>query len=203
MRKVDPVKQEEKRQEILAAAGRCFSRDGFRGASIAGICVEAGISPGHLYYYFENKEAIVAAMTNIAMGQAVSRFTALMEGPDTIAALMSVVEAAWQRYKPEHRSVLLDVMAEAGRNPAIAATLQTHSRSLHDLVAGLLRAGQGRGQVDPGLDTDMAARLVMGLVDAPKTMMTRDPDFDPQAGLAMTRTLIGRFLTPPAKAGLH
>lgn len=35
MRKVDPSKFEEERQEILSAAGRCFFRHGLRGASIA------------------------------------------------------------------------------------------------------------------------------------------------------------------------
>ncbi len=55
MRKLDPVKHEEKRREILAAAGRCFARDGFRGASISQICAEAGISSGHLYHYFASK----------------------------------------------------------------------------------------------------------------------------------------------------
>ena len=42
MRKLDPVRHEQRRREILAAAGRCFARDGFRGASISDICAEAG-----------------------------------------------------------------------------------------------------------------------------------------------------------------
>jgi TetR/AcrR family transcriptional repressor of uid operon len=41
MRKIDPVKHEEKRQEILEAAGRCFARKGFQGATISDICAEA------------------------------------------------------------------------------------------------------------------------------------------------------------------
>ena len=67
MRRVDPVKHEEKKQEILGAARRCFIRNGFRGASIADICAEAGISPGHLYHYFPSKEAIVGAMGTAAL----------------------------------------------------------------------------------------------------------------------------------------
>src|SRR5215467_9131451 len=59
MRRLDPVKHEEKRQEILAAAKACFARDGFLGISIADICQEAGISPGHLYHYFDSKDAIL------------------------------------------------------------------------------------------------------------------------------------------------
>ena len=62
MRKVDPVKHGGKRAEILAAAERCFGRSGFYRATIAQICDEAAISPGHLYHYFASKEAIIAAI---------------------------------------------------------------------------------------------------------------------------------------------
>jgi TetR/AcrR family transcriptional repressor of uid operon len=48
VRTIDPAKHEEKRAEILEAAERCFARGGFHGATIAQICAEAKISPGHL-----------------------------------------------------------------------------------------------------------------------------------------------------------
>ena len=70
MRKVDPVKHEAKRLEILQAAGRCFLRDGFRGASVSSICKEAGISAGHLYHYFDNKEAMIEAMIETELSRA-------------------------------------------------------------------------------------------------------------------------------------
>ncbi len=69
MRKVDPVKYEEKRRDILQAAMQCFVRDGFRGASISDICAAAGISPGHLYHYFPGKEAIIGAMAETRLGR--------------------------------------------------------------------------------------------------------------------------------------
>ena len=62
MRKVDRAKYDEKRQHILEAAEGCFQRDGFRGASISDICAAAGMSPGHLYHYFDSKEAIIEAI---------------------------------------------------------------------------------------------------------------------------------------------
>src|SRR5260221_11274361 len=81
MRKVDPVKHEKKRQDILEAAGRCFVRDGFRGASTSDICAEAKISPGHLYHYFASKEAIMAAMAEANLDQAAPRLRLMVQKP--------------------------------------------------------------------------------------------------------------------------
>ena len=76
MRKLDPVKHEEKRREILNAAERCFVRDGLQGASISSICAEARISPGHLYHYFTSKEAIVSAMIEVRLEEAAAGLSA-------------------------------------------------------------------------------------------------------------------------------
>lgn len=48
-----------RRAQILAAATDCFRELGFHGASIAKISQASGMSPGHIYHYFENKEAII------------------------------------------------------------------------------------------------------------------------------------------------
>jgi AcrR family transcriptional regulator len=94
VRKVDPQKHDERRREILDAAGRCFARDGFRGASISEICKEADISPGQLYHYFENKEAIVRAMTEVAVAEADMQLEILSPAADPITTLVSRVESA-------------------------------------------------------------------------------------------------------------
>ena len=47
---------------MLDAAAICFRNHGFHGASMAQISKTAGMSPGHIYHYFDNKEAIIAAI---------------------------------------------------------------------------------------------------------------------------------------------
>jgi len=62
MPRLTDEQQNERRSQILQAAGRCFTRDGFHRTSMQRICKEAGMSPGALYLYFESKEALIAAM---------------------------------------------------------------------------------------------------------------------------------------------
>src|SRR5271156_2242029 len=91
MRTLDPVRHAEKRQIILDAAARCIARDGFRGASTADICREAGISPGHLYHYFESKEQILTALTAAGLERIAERFAEMMQSDDAIGALVAEI----------------------------------------------------------------------------------------------------------------
>ena len=53
---------ERRIEQILAAAGVVFARQGYERATTNAIAAEAGISPGSLYQFFPNKEAIAAAL---------------------------------------------------------------------------------------------------------------------------------------------
>jgi AcrR family transcriptional regulator len=53
---------ERRIDQILAAAGVVFARVGYVRATTNAIAAEAGISPGSLYQFFPNKEAIAEAL---------------------------------------------------------------------------------------------------------------------------------------------
>ncbi len=53
---------QERRHEIIVAAGRAFGRDGYEGASLNRILEEAGLSKGAAYYYFDGKDDLFATV---------------------------------------------------------------------------------------------------------------------------------------------
>ncbi|WP_158915148.1 TetR/AcrR family transcriptional regulator [Caulobacter sp. S45] len=197
MRKVDPVKYEERRGGILEAAERCFARHGFHGATIAQICAEAGISPGHLYHYFETKESIIAAIADSELEYAKSRSAQMLESSNLIAALISEIELVNIRHKETGPGVLLDMLAAAGRNAAVGNILRENSASVCELLAEHLRSGQASGQIDAGLDADTAAAVLLSLIDSSKTLSIRVPNLDPKKRSKALEQLITRFLSPP------
>jgi len=199
VRKVDPVRHEEKREEILAAAERCFARSGFHRATIAQICDEAGISPGHLYHYFASKEAIIGAIASAGLEYTKARFAEVGEDQDPIRTLVSEFERLKALNKTKS-GVLIDVLAEAARNPAIGKILQDTSEDMRKLLAEFLRRGQAHGQIDPALDADMASALLIGMIDSLKTLPIRAPTLDPERSADALGRLITRFLSPPAVA---
>ena len=64
MARVSDAHLEARRQSILAAATKVFSHKGIAAATMAEIASEAGISPGAIYRYFENKEQLAKGCMN-------------------------------------------------------------------------------------------------------------------------------------------
>lgn len=202
MRTLDPVKHDEKRQEILAAAARCISRDGFRGASTADICGEAGISPGHLYHYFPSKEAILNELAAAGLEKIAARFAQMMQDDDAVGALIAEIgRHKSSKQDPHHRvmsRMMLEMLVEAGRNPAIAKIMRKNSAMVLGLLRDFIQSGQLRGQIDPNLDAQVAAGMMLSVMDGMRTLAIRNPDADISASLDMLQVLMARFLSPPA-----
>jgi TetR/AcrR family transcriptional regulator, repressor for uid operon len=203
MRTLDPIRHAEKRQEILDAAARCIARDGFQGASTADICREAGISPGHLYHYFASKEEILTALTAAGLEKFAARFAEMMQGDDAIGALIGEIgRHKSKKQDPQHRAInrmVLEMLVEAGRNAVIARIVRKNSAMLRALLVDFIESGQLRGQIDPGLDSKLAASMILSVVDGMRTLTIRDPDADIGGSLDMLQTLFARFLSPPTK----
>ncbi|MCP3387541.1 TetR/AcrR family transcriptional regulator [Bradyrhizobium sp. CCGB12] len=195
MRKVDPVKHEQKRREILDAAIRCFIRDGFRGASTTDICAEAGISPGHLYHYFPSKMAIIEAMIDLGLARSAERFEKILSAPDVIEALLADIEESSLRLRPA-QILNLDGLAEAARNPEFAKTIERHTRAVRRMWGDFLRRAQSQGRVDPGLDPDATANILIAIIDGSRAMPIRNPKLDIKQSAAHLRTMLVRFLRP-------
>jgi AcrR family transcriptional regulator len=204
MRKLDPVKHEKKRQEILAAAMRCFLRSGLNGASTAEICTEAGISPGHLYHYFESKDAIIATMADARLEKISERFKQNAYGDGSILSfLLSEMQRQWG--SPAEIALFFEMVAESRRNPEMAKIWLGRSRSMRSLLAEVLRHGQSRGEVRAELDPEVGAAAVIGLMDAAKAAALQDPKQDTKKIAAPFKLLLEQLLCSPredAKTGL-
>ncbi|NEW39979.1 TetR/AcrR family transcriptional regulator [Nocardia cyriacigeorgica] len=66
MPRVSEEHLERRRQQILAAAQRCFSRKGFYNTSMQDVFAESGLSAGAVYRYFKSKDELVAALASNA-----------------------------------------------------------------------------------------------------------------------------------------
>jgi TetR/AcrR family transcriptional repressor of uid operon len=196
MRKVNPVKHDEKRQEILDVAEQCFIRGGFQGTSIAQICAAAHISPGHLYHYFDSKEAIIDAIADLGLEKATCHLETMMQGPNALDAISAQIEI--MKSQPQHAGniLVLDMLAEAGRNPAMAKIVQKQSRKICVFIADLLRRGQACGHVEKSLDADVTANLLLSLMDGTKGLAIRGPKANRSKCLEQFKVMLTRFLAP-------
>lgn len=131
-----------RRRQVLDAAARCFSEHGFRGASIQRICEVAGMSPGHVYHYFRNKEAIVAGIVAQDLQDSLARIQLMRErgqAEGVLAACLGEVGTGVARCTGDPARLQLEILAEANRTPDIAALLQQADRLKRDELLALLR----------------------------------------------------------------
>ncbi|ALQ10149.1 TetR family transcriptional regulator (plasmid) [Pseudoalteromonas sp. Bsw20308] len=125
-RQTDPAIALARREQILAAAAECFRRKGYHGAGMAEISKTAGMSAGHIYNYFESKEAIIESIIEKDMEEMFSIFQKFEDHPgDVLAALLDGLNIGVQRHMDTGSCVIdLDMMAEAGRNMKVATLLR-------------------------------------------------------------------------------
>lgn len=124
------LRDQLRRDQIIAAARSCVVRHGFHGATMAEIAAAAGMSVGQIYRYFCSKEAIVHAIVE----GIVSRRLKLManadweDSGDMVRRLMDDVSSE----ERENHVLMLEVTAEATRNSAVADIAKQADQRLHD-----------------------------------------------------------------------
>jgi len=164
-RLADPGLAERRRRQILDAALVCFRRRGFHQATMQEICAEAGISPGALYRYFPSKADIIAAIAEDERRETDASILNV-RGGGLIDGLCELANRVMGRFANESRApIFADVFAEAARDPVLANRLaEIDAQSLRRLVEAL-EAAQSRGEIDPKLDAEGAARTLIATIE--------------------------------------
>lgn len=72
---------EQRRKELIDAAGRAFMEKGYAAATISDITREAGSSHGTFYVYFDGKEEIFDAFVHDYVSQTYDWLVAMVEAP--------------------------------------------------------------------------------------------------------------------------
>jgi len=158
-------KAELRRQQILDAAAECFRKSGFHGASMSEIAKSFGMSAGHIYNYFESKEAIIEAMVKRDLDQALERIAKIQGEKDILKAMLGTVDEGVQR-RIDRSELDTEILAEAARNPKIAATVQGTDAVIREKVTHLIKGIQPLKD-SPPCELNLAAKstILMALFD--------------------------------------
>ncbi len=87
--------RERRRQQIIVAAKRVFSANGFNKSTMEDIAKEAELSPGTLYLYFKNKDELFASLSLRMLQFLIIRLESLSQKNDlTLKEKLDVVKQA-------------------------------------------------------------------------------------------------------------
>jgi TetR/AcrR family transcriptional regulator, repressor for uid operon len=193
MPKLKPDASEARRVTILVAAERCFRTKGFHQTSIKDICVDGGFSPGALYLYFPSKEALIEGLISSQMANARDL---LVDLPDQLDLIGNCVDlpGAWVDEARASDSIAInaDIIAEALRNPRVAALMVEDNQEVQDIFATATKAAQKRGEIPDFHNPDAIAALLLALSDGLMIRHLLNPAFDASGILSSLRALFGQ-----------
>lgn len=177
MPRMKPERREARRAEIVAAARRCFSRDGFHQTSMPDIAAEAGLSTGAPYRYFSSKEEIILEIAGQAFGllfdpvQELAARECAVTVADLVAAAVDplrgeqTLDANGQPVPiAELFRCAVQAWGELLRHPGLHDRAQAGFDGVRTGIASALRKGQEAGTVSDALDPDAASRVIMALM---------------------------------------
>ncbi|MFC4594549.1 TetR/AcrR family transcriptional regulator [Sphingobium tyrosinilyticum] len=152
---------ERRQAQILDAARACVRADGFHAASMSRIAAEAGMSVGHIYQYFENKEAIMVALSERDFEDFMFHVTELghheqLDVPGIIAAFQDRI--MWL-LDHDRAALALEVLAESARNAKFASLVLRVDREFRHEARKIVRTA-----VKGLLPAEADARVEMLLV---------------------------------------
>jgi AcrR family transcriptional regulator len=164
MPRVSEEHMARRREEILVAAKRCFARDGFHATSMRDIYRECALSPGAVYNHYASKEEIVRSLGEAALREAEAQRAALEGIEDPIEALRLLAAGTREALvRQEDLLLRLQLAGESVRNEAVAEFSRLAFEAEHETVTGLIGRAQHAGHLDPLLDADALARVLIGV----------------------------------------
>lgn len=195
MPKVTPAHREARRAQIVEAAIRCFSRQGFHRATMHDVVRESRLSPGAIYRYFGSKDDLVEAIAADRHARE-RRWIAEARAQDTLRrglqrlaqSFFGSLRSAQER---KRRALTIQLWAEALRRPAILKRVRQGVDEPRAALRALIEEAQHRGEVPAGLSSEALARVMIAVFQGFVLQQAWDPRAEVTSYLQVVETLFG------------
>lgn len=155
-----PIDRAEKRDEIVAAATGLFTEAGYDDSSMAKVAAAAGVTPTTIYWYFADKDALLVAVLDHLLTEALEEAAAHLEDP-------WVDQVLWAVERLERYSKLVTVVhARTATSPTIDEWHEGFHALMDTMLADAL-AKAGAAAEDVEAMTRMSVFVVEGLLTHP------------------------------------
>ena len=166
--------KEKRRQQILVAAKKLFSRKGYNKATMEDIAEEAELSPGTLYTYFKNKKELFAFLSLRILQFLILRVEQVRKNGNATPEqqLENLAEALYDVYKFDPQTIIYLCHLQSSEtiedlSPELFFEFKELLRKSIHTIAGILEEGIKNGIVinlPPAVLTDILLALFFGVV---------------------------------------
>jgi AcrR family transcriptional regulator len=156
MPKISEEQRQARRDQILAAAWRCFLRRGIQGTSMEEIIREAKLSAGAVYLYYEGKDDLIFAAIATYMGELRHLLVPILMRESALAPVELVGEITTaiskhtQRTGMDLNAVILMCWGEAQSNAKLKELIAEFQLKYREALANIASQWQERGELPMG-----------------------------------------------------
>jgi AcrR family transcriptional regulator len=161
-----PQDREEKLAEIVTAAAGLFTKAGYDETSMAKVAASAGVTTNTIYWYFQDKDALLVGVLDHVLNEALEAASLHTEEPWVDQVLWAVEQLE------QYNRLVTVVHSRASTSPLIEAW---HT-NFHDLMDSILAEGfrgVGVAEADLAATNRIGTFVVEGLLMHPHTRANR------------------------------
>ncbi|TDE43421.1 TetR family transcriptional regulator [Nonomuraea mesophila] len=161
------VDHDERRREVMSAAGRVIVRDGIDAATTRAIAKEAGYSNGVLAHYFADKDEILLSALRQSHQRIRARLTAKVGGATGLAALRELLldNLPLDAERDEETRLEVSFWSRSLTSDRLAEVQRAEAAELRAAVRDLLGQARATGELRAEEDLDDLAEHLLALVD--------------------------------------
>lgn len=161
-----PKVVDDRREQIINAAMRVFARKGYARATNRDVAREAGITTGLIYYYFENKEALLkAVIEQHSPFQIIAEITPKMLDlppeiflPQLVLRVLNIVE------NEEFLSILRVLLSEMLHDPQMLPLPATFIQRMLGFLGTYFQNQVSKGTIRADIKPDVVTQMMVGSV---------------------------------------
>jgi TetR/AcrR family transcriptional regulator, transcriptional repressor for nem operon len=173
-------KGEETKAMIIEKSAALFNQQGYAGSSMSDIMQVTGLQKGGIYNHFTSKDDLALQAFDFAISQIKQRYREAWGSKQHSIERLQAIISVFRVYidNPEHPIIkggcpLLNTAVESDdAHPALKIRAQQAMNSWRDLFSGIMRKGIKKGEIQPNINIDEVASIIISTLEG-SVMMSK------------------------------
>lgn len=156
----------QKEKDILEAAVKVFSKNGYHSSKMQDIANEASVGKGTLYEYFNSKAHLFGRMVGFCMDRYIEELESKMKWTKNIEDMFTDIARFHGKFLSEHIDMVQTFMNNSNNiTEEIRCKVFSHRASLLSTITGYINEAKEKGLIKKDIDEKICAMALFGTLN--------------------------------------